>query len=162
MSAQRTVSVSRIINAPAAAVFAVIDDPSRHPDFDGSGTVKASRTPSRHLRLGDRFGMDMKLGVPYRMSSTVVECEPDRLLAWAHFGGHRWRYQLEAIDATSTRVTETFDWSTSKFPPFIELAGYPRKHVPNMQRTLERLAELVEPAGADEASTSTQADPARR
>jgi uncharacterized protein YndB with AHSA1/START domain len=144
----RSVSVSRVMRAPAARIFAVIDDPARHPDFDGSGTVRAARTGGgNHLKLGDRFGMDMKLGVPYRMSNTVVEYEADRLLAWAHFGGHRWRYELVPVagdEEHSTTVTETFDWSTAKAPWFIELAGYPRKHVPNMTRTLERLASLVE------------------
>jgi uncharacterized protein YndB with AHSA1/START domain len=142
MASPRTVSVSRVIAAPPAAIFAVIDNPARHPDFDGSGTVKAARQPEQHLRLGDRFGMDMKIGVPYRMSNTVVEYEPEHLLAWAHFGGHRWRYELEPVEG-GTRVTETFDWSTAKFPPFIELMGYPKKHVGNMERTLERLEALV-------------------
>jgi uncharacterized protein YndB with AHSA1/START domain len=149
-TAGRTVSVSRVVKAPAATIFAVIDDPARHPEFDGSGTVRAAHSGGgSHLRLGDRFGMDMKLGVPYRMSNTVVEYEADRLLAWAHFGGHRWRYELEPVPGDengSTTVTETFDWSTAKAPWFIELVGYPRKHVPNMTRTLERLAALVETA----------------
>ena len=148
-STSRSVSVSRVIDAPASRIFAVIDDPARHAEIDGSGTVRGARHGGgTHLRLGDRFGMDMKLGVPYRMSSTVVEYEADRLLAWAHFGGHRWRYELEPVpgDESRTTVTETFDWSTSKAPRFIELAGYPHKNEPNMARTLERLAALVESA----------------
>lgn len=144
----RRVSVTRLVRAPAAAIFALLDDPSRHADFDGSGTVKGSREPSKHLRLGDRFGMEMKLGVPYRISSEVVELEPDRRIAWAHVGGHRWRYELEPVQG-GTQVTETFDWSTSKFPPAIELLRYPQRHPPAMERTLERLAALVEaPTGA--------------
>ena len=66
------------------------------PHVPQSGQCKCKRV------LGDRFGMDMKLGVPYRMSSTVVEYEADRLLAWAHFGGHRWRYELDR-QATSLK-----------------------------------------------------------
>ncbi len=144
----RQVSVSRTIAAPAARIFSLLDNPSRHRDFDGSGTVRAARDEAEHhVVLGDRFGMNMRMGMPYRISSKVVEYQKDRLIAWAHLGGHRWRYELQPVDDDHTEVTETFDWSTSKVPPLIELAGYPRKHVPNMERTLERLAELVEAGG---------------
>lgn len=143
MASERVVSVSRVITATPDKIFAVLDDPSRHAEIDGSGTVQKARVPSRHLVLGDRFGMDMKIGVPYRITSKVVEYEKDRRIAWAHFGGHRWRYELEPTDG-GTRVTESFDWSTSKLPMAIELAGYPKKHPANMEKTLERLAALLE------------------
>ncbi len=143
MSSERVVSVSRVIAAPPEKIFAILDDPSRHPDIDGSGTVQKSRTESRHLVLGDRFGMDMKMGVPYRMTSKIVEYDKDRRIAWAHFGGHRWRYELEPVDG-GTKVTESFDWSTAKVPKFIELMGYPKKHPAGMTKTLERLAGVVE------------------
>lgn len=144
MGSQRSVSVERVIAAPADEIFAVLDDPSKHHVIDGSGTVVGARTEATHLQLGDRFGMDMKLGVPYRMQSTVVEYEKDRLIAWAHFGRHRWRYELEPMDDGRTRVVETFDWSTAIVPKLIELLGYPRRHPTNMAATLERLADHVE------------------
>ena len=140
----RVVSVSRLVHAPPAAVFAVLTDPARHPEIDGSGSVRQARTePGTRLGPGSKFGMGMRIGVPYRISSTVVEFEEDRLIAWSHFGGHRWRYGLEP-EGDATRVTESFDWSTSKAPWFIEMAGYPRRHVAAMERTLERLAGIVE------------------
>ena len=43
------------------------------------------------------------------------EFEENRRIAWAHVGGHRWRYELEEVDG-GTRVTESFDWSTSRAP----------------------------------------------
>ncbi len=143
MAKERKVSVSATIEASPEAIFAIIDDPTQHAAMDGSGTVKGSRQASTHLTLGDRFGMDMRLGIPYRIASKVVEYEAGRRLAWAHFGGHRWRYELEPLGG-ATRVTETFDWSSAKFPPFIELMRYPAKHVGNMERTLENLARLAE------------------
>jgi hypothetical protein len=92
--------------------------------------------------------MSMKQRVPYRVTNIVVEYEKDRRLAWRHFGGHVWRYELEPV-AGGTRVTETFDWSTARSPRFIELMRYPRKHLADMERTLERLEELlVGPAAA--------------
>jgi hypothetical protein len=39
-------------------------------------------------------------------------------------------------------VTETFDWSTSKGPLFLQLAGYPKRNAKAMEKTLERMAAL--------------------
>lgn len=140
----RSVSVSRVIAAPPEKIFDVLARPSGHAVIDGSGTVKGEQVgPDRLTKVGDRFGMKMKMyGVPYKMSSDVVEFEENRLIAWAHFGGHRWRYELEPVE-DGTRVTETFDWSTAKAPKFIELMGYPKKHPAAMEKTLERLDEHV-------------------
>jgi len=139
---KRSVSVSRVIPATPAEVFAVLTDASLHPVIDGSGMVTGARGKPERLHLGSKFGMNMRLGVPYTISNTVVEFEQDRLIAWQHFGGHRWRYELREVEG-GTEVTETFDWSTSKSPRAIELAGYPRKHPANMERTLERLEAFL-------------------
>ena len=142
--AARVVSVSRVINAAPEAIFDVLADPARHGEIDGSGMIQNVRGESKRLALGSTFGMDMKIGpLPYRISNRVVEFEEGRLIAWAHFGGHRWRYELAPVDG-GTKVTESFDWSTSKLPQAIELAGYPKRHPANMEATLERLAALVE------------------
>jgi uncharacterized protein YndB with AHSA1/START domain len=139
----RTVSVTRTIPAPAADIFAVLADASQHPRIDGSGTVRASRsTDPEPLTLGSKFGMDMKLGVPYRISNEVVEYTPDRLIAWRHIGRHRWRYELEPVDG-GTIVTETFDWSDAVSRRYIEWLGWPERHAPAMVATLERLEEVV-------------------
>lgn len=146
MPNQRVVSVSREIAAEPEVIFALLCDPSKHSLIDGSDTVKETKADaSEPLELGSRFAMKMVLGVPYVITSEVVEFGQDRLIAWAHFGGHRWRYELEPIDG-GTRVTESFDWSTAKFPPFYEWVGYPRRHVTNMERTLERLETIVAPS----------------
>jgi uncharacterized protein YndB with AHSA1/START domain len=143
--AARLLSISRVIDAPPEAIFDLLADPAMHGAFDGSGTVRGQRRGGHRLTLGSTFRMDMQLGpVRYPMTSTVVEYDANRLIAWRHFGGHRWRYRLEPVDG-GTRLTEEFDWSTSVFPKGIELAGYPRRHVGDIERTLERIASLVEP-----------------
>jgi len=139
----RTVSVQRVIAAEPPAIFDVLTDPSQHAVIDGSGTVRRVRGNPSRLELGSSFSMAMHLGLPYVIRNVVVELEPDRLIAWRHFGRHRWRYRLEPTGDGSTLVTETFDWSTSVFPKGIELIGYPRRHPPAMRRTLERLDQLV-------------------
>ena len=142
--AERVVSASRVIEASPEAIFDVLADPARHGEIDGSGMVQNLRGESNRLELGSTFGMDMKIGpLPYRISNKVVEFDEGRLIAWAHFGGHRWRYELEPVDG-GTKVTESFDWSTARVPKAIELMGYPKKHPANMEATLERLATLLE------------------
>jgi len=139
---ERQVSVSRVIAAPPEAIFAVIADANRHADFDGSGSVKGATGDPAPLELGTKFGMSMRIGLPYRIQNEVVEYDKDRLIAWQHFGKHRWRYELEPVEG-GTKLTETFDWSTARSPKFIELMGYPKKHPENMTKTLERLEAVV-------------------
>ena len=140
---ERQVSATRFIAAPAETIFAILADPARHADIDGSGTVKGSREPeSQRLELGSTFGMSMKMGIPYRIKNKVVEFEENRLIAWQHLGRHRWRYELNPVEG-GTEVTETFDWSTSLASWYIEKMGYPKKHVPAMEKTLERLDALA-------------------
>jgi uncharacterized protein YndB with AHSA1/START domain len=147
----RTASVTRAIAAEPAAVFAVLRNPALHAVIDGSGTVQAARdSEAPLLEAGATFGMRMRLGVPYVIGNTVVEYEPDRRIAWRHIGGHRWRYEIEPGATPGTcLVTETFDWSTSLFPPYITLLRWPQRHLPAMARTLERLERYVTTGSAD-------------
>ena len=134
--AERVISISRDIDAPAERIFDLLADPARHGEIDGSGMVqKAKGDPSR-LAMGSKFGMDMKIGpIPYGIKNTVVEFEENRLIAWAHFGGHRWRYRLEPLDAGGTKVTEEFDWSTSKGPKLIDQSNSSVTLVPPASRS---------------------------
>ncbi len=142
--------MSRVIHAAPEVIFDVLADPSRHREIDGSDTLQNIRGESNRLTLGSTFGMDMKMGpLPYRITNTVKEFEENRLIAWSHFGGHRWRYELDPAEVdgeAATTVTESFDWSTanSAVGKGIELAGYPKKHPASMKATLERLAAVVE------------------
>lgn len=136
--------MSRVVNASPARVFELLADPANHPLLDGSGSVRASRSSGpRRLGLGDRFGMDMRLGLPYKILNTVVEFEADRLIAWRHFSGHRWRWELRDLGDGRTEVTETFDWSTARSPRAIELLGFPSRNRRGIEATLRRLDELV-------------------
>lgn len=138
----RCVSVSRTIAAPPEHIFDILADPSKHTLIDGSDTVREAKGSPARLRLGSKFGMHMRLGIPYSISNEVVEFEEGRRIAWRHFGHHIWRYELEAVD-DGTVVTESFDWSHARSPWFIERMGYPEKHPEAMRRTLERLDALV-------------------
>ena len=139
----RSVSRSVVVQAPPERVFDLLADPARHADFDGSGTVQGRLRGPARLGPGTRFGMRMRLGVPYVISNTVVEFEEGRRIAWRHVGRHVWRYELEPV-AGGTRVTETFDWSGALFPPGLELARVPGRNARSIEQTLPRLKALAE------------------
>ncbi len=86
--------------------------------------------------------MDMRMGVPYRIENTVVEFEENRLIAWRHFFGHRWRWLLTPLPDGRTEVTETFDWSTARIPRLIDVSPFPRKNRAGIEKSLDRLAGL--------------------
>lgn len=134
-------SGSRFIPAPPDAIFDLLADPANHHLIDGSGSVVAARSGNpKRLSLGAKFGMDMKMGFPYRMSSTVSAFEENRLIEWHHFARHKWRYELEPV-AGGTRVTESFNYGSSPLKAALVLAGYPERHRKSIDQTLERMAE---------------------
>jgi uncharacterized protein YndB with AHSA1/START domain len=139
---KRQVSGTRFIATSPEEIFALLTDPSKHPLLDGSGTVLAAQPggPAK-LELGSKFGMDMKMGASYKILNTVVEYEENRLIAWRHFNGHRWRWALEPVEG-GTQVTETFDWSTARVPFLIGISFFPRKNKQGIEATLDRLAEM--------------------
>jgi uncharacterized protein YndB with AHSA1/START domain len=140
--AARAVSASTVVVAPPEAVFALLADPRRHADFDGSGTVWAARSGPDRLAPGARFGMSMRWGMPYHISNTVVEFEEGRRIGWRHLGRHVWRYELEPVPG-GTRVTETFDHAPAMSPRLLELFGAPQRNLRSIEATLARLAELL-------------------
>jgi len=138
------ISRSIRIDASPERVFDLLADPRRHPDFDGSGSVKGSISGPQRLSLGDKFGMDMRIVVPYRVSSQVKEFEEGRRIAWAHLGGHRWRYQLESLPDGGTEVTETFDATTARSARALKFMDAYRRNARAIEETLPRLKALVE------------------
>ena len=144
------VSVERVVKAPPEEVFELLASPRRHREFDGSGTLRDAYSGPERLSAGAVFGMDMRLGGPYKMTNTVVEFEEGRRIAWQPrptnpvaalaVGGRIWRYELEPVEG-GTRVRETWDISQEKVPPLLWSMRWLTKR--NMSRTLERLEERV-------------------
>ena len=96
----------------------------------------------------------MKLfGLPYVIRNRVVEFEADRRIAWRHFGGHRWRYELEPTDDGGTTDTETFDYSryTGLRARRIEVTGFPERNRRGIEQTLVRLRAAAEADAAQPA-----------
>jgi uncharacterized protein YndB with AHSA1/START domain len=145
-------TVERVIPAPPEAIFALLADPSRHHDIDGSGSVGAAKNSPQRVKLGDKFGMAMKLGVPYSMVSEVIEFEDNRRIAWQSempgimskfSGGRIWRYELEPVDG-GTRVRETWDISQEKATKVFLRAGKVHQHTrDSMEKTLENIEKIL-------------------
>jgi hypothetical protein len=130
------------VRASSADVFALVADPHRHPELDGSGTVRdVPVTGPERLSEGAKFSVGMKqYGVPYKITSTVTAFEADHLIEWRHPLGHRWRWELDETKPGTTQITETFDYSTAKAPKLLELFGQPAKNGIGITKTLEGLA----------------------
>jgi uncharacterized protein YndB with AHSA1/START domain len=146
------VSVTRRIDAPAAAIFEMLCDPSNHVTVDGSGMLRS--TPPRRLsRVGDSFAVKMwneEMG-DYEMTNRVVEFEPDKLIAWqpaltrasrpedqegvGNSALQRWGFMLTPVTETVTEVTETFD--CTKSPAWLKAA------VKGGQRWVEAMTETL-------------------
>ncbi len=141
--ADQQVSVSRVIPHPPEAIFDLLASPAGHVRMDGSGSVRSVAKGPDRLVLGSKFKMKMRLGVPYTIASVVKEFEENKLIAWAHYGKHRWRFELQPVEG-GTEVTETFDYSTALWPRGIELLRYHESHPANMEATLARIEELLD------------------
>lgn len=137
----KIVSHSIVVPAPAQDIFNLLADPRRHNEIDGSGSVKAAKinAPER-LSLGAKFGMEMKIVVPYKMTNEVVEFEEGKQIGWRHFGGHIWRYILEPVEG-GTKVTEQFDWNTNKSPLMLKVMNAVDNNSKSIQKTLDNLVK---------------------
>jgi len=135
-----------VVQATPSTVFAILSNPKRHKDIDGSATVTANVSGPDVLALGSKFGMKMRLGITYWIRNTVVEFKKDELIAWRHIGRWRWRYELVDLGNGSTQVTETFDGTYA--PAIAQVWLNFRKAYPWTQlavaKTLVRLKAVAE------------------
>ncbi|MGA8371585.1 MAG: SRPBCC family protein [Acidimicrobiales bacterium] len=151
-------SVEHNIPSPPEPIFAVLADAAKHTLIDGSGMLQGARDlePER-LTLGSKFGMGMKLGVRYSTVNKVVEFDENRLIAWQTgpeglagrlMGGRIWRYELEP-GAEGTLVRESWDITPDPMRSLLKLGDiYSNKTKRDMERTLDRLAQLMAGQGA--------------
>lgn len=159
MSQPGAISVSRNIPAPADLVFALLADPTKHPEIDGSGMVRSAMSSDSITGVGDTFAMRMhndEMG-EYEMINHVVVFERGRRIAWEPVllragraederdvgvrSGHCWSYELEPVSSDSTVVTESYDCSSA--PDWLQKAvkGGKRWEAP-IETSLENLSRL--------------------
>ena len=146
------VTVERFIPAPAEAIFELISDPQRHAEMDGGGSIVQARgRAGRRLKLGDSFGMDMKIGLSYSTRNVVIAYEPNRVLAWQTLApapldklitGRIWRYELEPAEG-GTLVRETWDIRQERVLSKMGVRRMGPMTRRNMLATLARIEEIV-------------------
>ncbi|WP_072687210.1 SRPBCC family protein [Rhodococcus marinonascens] len=132
------------VAAPAAELFAIVADPSRHHELDGSGTVGDNIVAPPKLVAGSRFATKMRMfGMPYRITSTITALKPDELIEWRHPLGHHWRWEFTALSPKLTRVTETYDYrntgSIKERLRFYQRTGFVKSNAAGIEATLAKL-----------------------
>jgi uncharacterized protein YndB with AHSA1/START domain len=85
----RVVSATREIAAGAGQIFELIADPAAQPRWDGNDNLASAPAGQRVRQTGDVFVMTLTRG----------EIR------------HLWRWELEPVDASRTRVTHVYDWT---------------------------------------------------
>jgi len=141
MDATRSISVSRLIPAPASRIFDLLANPREHVKLDGSGSVMGVKKAPERLYLGAKFSMQMKMGVGYSTNNKVVAFDEGRTIAWHHVARFVWRYDLEEVEG-GTLVTESFNYD-KPWAFTIITTGFPEKNRAAMTATLERLDKAV-------------------
>src|SRR5215467_14922850 len=145
----RVVSASREMAAGPARIFELIADPAQQPRWDGNDNLAEAPAGQRVRRTGDVFTMTLIRGGV--RENHVVEFDEGRLIAWmpAEAGkeppGHLWRWELEPVTASRTRVTHTYDWTRLS-----DEKRLPRARATTagkLQASLDRLAALAEGRG---------------
>jgi uncharacterized protein YndB with AHSA1/START domain len=142
----RVVRATREIAAGAEPIFELIADPAAQPRWDGNDNLASAVAGQRVRHTGDVFVTTLTGGEV--RENHVVEFEEGRLIAWtpAEPGkpppGHLWRWELEPVDASRTRVTHTYDWTR-----LTDEGRLPRARATTTDRlraSLDRLAALAE------------------
>lgn len=141
------VSVSREVSADAGKLFELIADPSQQPRWDGNDNLAEAPAGQRVRAVGDVFTMTLTGGQV--RENHVVEFEDGRRIAWrpAEPGqpppGHLWRWELDPVDPTTTRVTHTYDWTH-----LTDESRVPTARATTADRLRGSLDRLASPGGA--------------
>ena len=142
----KVTSASRDVAAPAESIFELIADPAQQPQWDANDNLAEAKAGQRVRAVGDVFATLLTQGEI--RENHVVEFDEGRLIAWrpAEPGktppGHLWRWQLEPVDASHTRVTHTYDWSR-----LTDEKRLPRARATTadrLQASMDRLAAIAE------------------
>lgn len=142
----RTVKAIREVAAHPEVIFDLIADPSEQPRWDGNNNLAEAPTGQRVRGAGDVFTMVLTGGNV--RENHVVEFEETRRIAWRPAdpgqppAGHLWRWEVEPVDASTTKVTHTYDWS--QLTDENRFARAQATTPAMLQASLDRLADLAE------------------
>lgn len=146
-----SVVVSREIVATPSIVFALLADPRRHAEIDGSDMVRADDGAVPVTAVGQVFRMHVhhpRAG-DYRTDNVVTRFRHDAEVAWRTGPvdgvppGWEWRWDVSAT-AGGTLVSLTYDWSDVDDPAIHRrVGGFPAVPTSALEKTLDRLETAV-------------------
>lgn len=154
--ADENVSATTIIAAPAEAVFAVLADPAKHAEIDGTGWVREPVDGTPLTGAGQVFRMTMyhpnHPEGTYETANRVKVFDAPNAISWETgydagdgtlgFGGWIWRYDLTSAGPSGTKVTLSYDWSA--VPEDVrERIGFPPFGPDHLDHSLAHIAELA-------------------
>ena len=141
------------MNAPADAIWAVVSDITRTPEFSPEVFESEWLGGATGPALGARFRGHVRRnekGPVYWTTCKITHCEPGRDFGFAVMAGNRsinnWRYRLSPTGG-ETDVTESFAMTPSLPTRVYWLAlGWARgrRNRDDMRRTLEKIRTVVE------------------
>ncbi len=144
------ISASVDVAAPSEAVWAVVSDVTRMPEWSPELRrlyVLGAKQPRVGMRL---LGINRRKYVAWPTTSKVTRFEPGRAVAWrTRESGATWTYELEATDGgtrlTGRRDLAKFTLGTSVLGPVIGGAeGHDRELADGIRSTLEQIKAAVE------------------
>lgn len=148
---ERVVRVTTEIAAAAERIFELIADPSLQPLWDANDNLAVAPEGQRVRGVGEVFTMQLTTGSI--RENHVVEFEEGRLIAWrpSELGreqpGHLWRWELEPLGPSRTRVTQTYDWTLLPETEPVRLQRARWTTSERLAASLDRLAALAESGG---------------
>lgn len=153
--------VKGTIAAAPEQVFAVLADPARHAEVDGSGMLLGAPSGEGPVtKVGDAFLMEMTqegLG-EYQIRNEIVAFEAGRKIAWVPRAsrlspqivellgdidpsGYHFGWELEPTADGQTAVSHIYDWNGVTDER--ALAFFPRVSAEQMAETIARVADVV-------------------
>ena len=149
MTDPRRIEATIQIDAAPAAVWAVVSDVRRMPEF--SPELRRIWVLGRKAGTGARFvGVNRRGVVAWPTLSTVVRWEPQQAIAWrTRESGATWLYELEPAGAgtrlTGRRILSKFTRGTALLGPVIGGAvGHDAELADGIRTTMERMKVRIE------------------
>jgi uncharacterized protein YndB with AHSA1/START domain len=143
------ISATVEIDAPPEAVWEVVSDLARMPEF--SPELRRAFVIGTRPGVGTNvLGINRRKAVVWPTTSKVVRWEPGRAVAWkTRESGATWVYELEATPSgtsvTGRRVLSRFTIATSLMGPLLGGArGHDAELADGIRITLERIKAAVE------------------
>jgi uncharacterized protein YndB with AHSA1/START domain len=145
--ALKVVSTEIDVEAPAEAVFELIADPGRQPEWDGNDNLGSAPEGQRVRGSGGSFVTTLTKGVD--RENHIVDFAEGRLIAWKpsevggeSFGQKWWVWEIEPTGEGACLVRHTYDWTQLRDPQRLSRAQ--ATTVANLLASLKRLKQLAE------------------